>query len=402
MDPTRLSNVIHKAVLDKLIYDGIVPMPLTPDQLRASVECVTLAVQESMKGRDSSQKQSIQKDATLRSFRDIPIAIKKVSEQSIPLNTSIKTKSIISSDKDQQSNEDFLPIDELVQNELRKRSQLDSIVGATPNPLTKLQNINILSNGDTTTLGVQPLLPQPSILNIQPSQPIGANLGDTPRYTPGDYSLQLQPIGVNLGATPGDYSSQSQLSQSIGVNLGVSPTPGVPINNNLITIISHPPSGIDSLRWEYSIPIQKNGESYKLLGISRLIIPHFLTNKLPYILLRVGVVIIPLFLSPITPTDSPFYNYIPDNPSHNSLFNIDSSNINISICSPDGEPLPLEIPLGEFPNILNPNILSGVSSPKSPDIVTPYDIFTQQQSEETSIRLILSQYSVSIFLFAQK
>jgi hypothetical protein len=245
MDIERIAIVLHKAVLTKLHNEARIPETLTQDQAQASYDRVYDILQEAMTGRDLKiHKMDIQKEATLRSIQEIPLAIRDASTKPVePQQSSGKP-----AQEEPASEQD---IKDLVEQELKRRGMQDQEIGAVP-PTPSL---------DTNTTQDKTL--QPTLTNTQFLVPTPPN--EPPPDSPPAPVYQRQ-------ETPSTSPTPTH-SRSYTHTQAQQPT-------TLTTLLSSPTKGIDSLRWEFNT-------SKSLQGISRVHLPyHFLGNH-PFLLLKI-------------------------------------------------------------------------------------------------------------------
>jgi hypothetical protein len=479
---TKIINVIHRSVLEKLTEQGAVPLPLNPDQLRVSVECVSDALKNAMRGRDIViDKIAIQREATIRSFTEMPQAIYKISQgQTLPTESS-NSKSI------ESQKEGFLPIDDLVAQELQKRTEQDNRLGVNPPPLQppssldkKINIINVpfKSNLQTPEMDsiYKPVEPQNIKYNIRSNNikervvSIPSDIDPSSTQSQPQSQLQSQPqtsTQSQLQSQP-QTSTQSQLQSQPQSSPPVQPTapsnpgkrptllerrqakqellrkvheskqnksqPIIPQNipslsiapsssytsttNNTSpiphrTLISSPPIGSDSLRWDW-----KPDNDVILSDILRLQIPQIiLPSYLPYLILKLKIqppsnpdeesfvkpslFSIPLFLSPdssISPNN--LTTWKPDNTP--SILIHKSSVITFFINLPDGDTISLlssnHSKIG--PDLSSSKFLSGFSKQSNPDIVYP---ITELDTDSTeTFKYSLHPHSLNLFILLEE
>jgi hypothetical protein len=169
------------------------------------------------------------------------------------------------------------------------------------------------------------------------------------------------------------------------------------IRQSYRTIISSPPSGTDSLRWELKI----GEDDYNLLTITRLQIPRILFNGyIPYLLLKIRQIEddkpiinnIPLFQIPSAISDG-MTNWKPD--CDYSIHLQSSEFIEFMIATPDGDILSLissdHSRLGK-----KSRFITGYSKQSSPDIVYPISELDTYSNE--TLKYNLQNHAVNLFM----
>ncbi len=183
------------------------------------------------------------------------------------------------------------------------------------------------------------------------------------------------------------------------------------------TIISSPPSGIDTIRWNLD-----HDNDYCITGISRLQIPRILFNTyVPYLLLKIWckqterlsesasvsqiekpiIHTIPLFQIPSAISDG-MTNWKPDTHTEGNMY-ITSTSIEFMICTPDGDGISL---LSSDHSRFIKNIsqssrfISGYSKQSNPDIVYPISEIDTHSTE--TFKYSLQSHTVNLFITVEE
>lgn len=319
MDIDRIAIVLHSAVLKKLQNEFRIPETLTQEQVQAAYDRVYDILQQSIMGRDiKSNKIDIQKEATLRSIQEIPIAIREA------------TKTFKQSPEPPQDTP--ADIQNLVEQELQKRGMQDQNLGATPPTPTGREQFN----------------------EIQLSPPTQNDTLTTNSFTPdrtgsGGYD--------NVNPPPFVQETPRPLTASLP------PDSFEPVS----TFISSPDKGTDGLRWEFE-------SKSPILGITYVRLPHLFVSRLPYLLIHItndGTIM----KHPLIHTTENWYK-VPN--GKNCLGRLTGS-FRVSITDPDGEVIRTKYTLREAQNN-HTFYTKAVIDPKT-DIAHTYDDIDSQQTK---------------------
>lgn len=293
MDINRIAIVLHKAVLNKLKNDGIIPSELNEDQAQASYDCVYDILQESMYGKDmKTDKLLIQKEATLRSIQQVPKAIQEVSVNLAPVSDDITEENI----------------QDLVKMELERRGMQDQIIGATPPPPIQ----------DETSPTPTPTPTNPS--SVTPDTiPTASDYIDTESFTP------ITPIPP---ASPPPLPSFDTTKTQSSSSRPYFTKPQDMTPPQITTVISSPENGSDGIGWEFNT-------KHELTGITMVRLPHLLAEDYPFLLLKITTEDKSLMYPIIHSSDDWF-----DIPNGNSCLGAISGKIKIIITTPSGEIIP--------------------------------------------------------------
>jgi hypothetical protein len=344
MDTDRIAIVLHKAVIQKLQKEGQVPETLTQEQAQASYDKVYDILQE-----------SIQKEATLRSIQEIPLAIRNASNT---LNT--QESSGKSTSEEPPSEED---IQNLVQAELQRRGIQDEQIGAKPPSSPEDQEPTSQSQLEPETRNVRFLVPTP------PNDP--------------PPPLLRQNTPTNMSEPPIIHTH-------------------TPTSTVLNTLTSSPEKGTDGLRWNFEA-------NTPLLGISRVRIPHMYVHQHPYLLLKLTND----EYSITHPLIHTFDNWYEIPQGKKCLSNI-QGDFQITITDPNHQVIPTRVPLKDARNthtlytqgFINPE--TGVALPMDPveqeqdhdqdqdqDQGQEQDIKTENENED--VILLFEDHAIVIF-----
>lgn len=310
MDIDRIAIVLHSAVLKKLQNELRIPETLTQEQVQAAYDRVYDILQQSMVGRDiKANKIDIQKEATLRSIQEIPIAIRDATKE---LKQTLEPPQDTSQDNPAD-------IQNLVEQELQRRGMQDQSIGATP----------------------PEQLPTPA--------PTGSDQFTSTQPT----SFTDNDTYITSSFTPdGSGSDNDNVSENANHKQNITTThlirqqtprpPDIPPPHNSFeptsTLISSPNNGSDGLRWEFET-------KSPVLGITHVHLPYLFVKKYPYLIINIendGITM----SHPLIHTTDNWYR-IPD--GKKCLGRL-SGTFRVSITDPDNEIIRTKYTLKEVQN----------------------------------------------------
>ena len=305
MDIDRIAIVLHSAVLKKLQNEFRIPETLTQEQIQAAYDRVYDILQQAIVGRDIKlDKIEIQKEATLRSIQEIPIAIRDATKE---------LKQTLEPPKD-TSEDNPSDIQNLVELELQKRGMQDQTIGAIPPPT-----------------------PTPT--------PIGSeqfNIIDTPALTENNtYASSITPDESGSGSDTIKQTGMASSTQtSTRLPLAQPPLAQPPHDSfePVSTLISSPNKGSDGLRWEFE-------SNSPVLGITHVYLPHLFVKHHPYLLIHIvndGM----SMTHPLIHSSDNWYKV----PNGKNLLGRLSGSFRLSITDPDGEVIRTRYTLKEAQN----------------------------------------------------
>jgi hypothetical protein len=374
MDIDRIAVVLHTAVLTKLQNEARIPETLTQEQAQASYDRVYDIIQDTINGRDiHTNKIEIQKEATLRSIQEIPLAIRDASKPLTPIK---------------ETPDD---IQNLVEQELQKRGMQDQSIGATPPPPP---------SNPTNTITPTPTPTNTTIGSEQQTTPMTEPVPQ--EYTPND--------SQGASASASNTQPPPMIRQYTPRPPSTSPPPLEPVTGPVSTLITSPEKGTDGLRWEFTT------ES-NVLGITQVHIPHMFVNQYPYLLITITN------NDTITTMTHPLIHKIGnwyDIPNGEKCMGNLSGSFRITITDPDGDIIPTRFTLKEAQEnhtlytkaVIHPD--SGIAysfedtqtNKKEPDHETEGDTKedTEQETKEESkmtpdddVILLFEDHSIGVF-----
>ena len=336
MDIDRIAVVLHSAVLKKLQNELLIPETLTQEQVQVAYDRVYDILQQAIVGRDIKiNKIDIQKEATLRSIQEIPIAIRDATKD---------LKKTLEPPKD-TSQDNPADIQNLVEQELQKRGMQDQSIGAAPpDPLPT---------------------PAPTgsdqVVNTQPTPSTNDDTYITNSFTPDGSGSgnEIHPQSV----TPFVLQQTPQTPQShTPPNVSFEPTS---------TLISFPNNGSDGVRWGFD-------SKSPVLGITYVHLPHLFVKDYPYLIINVvndGITM----SHPLIHTSGNWYQVPKGNKCLGGLI----GSFRVSITDPNGEVLRTKYTLKEAQEN-HTFYTKAVIDPRTDIAHTFDDIQTQTPSQETT------------------
>lgn len=336
MDIDRIAVVLHSAVLKKLQNELLIPETLTQEQVQVAYDRVYDILQQAIVGRDIKiNKIDIQKEATLRSIQEIPIAIRDATKD---------LKKTLESPKD-TSQDNPADIQNLVEQELQKRGMQDQSIGAAPpDPLPT---------------------PAPTgsdqVANTQPTPSTNDDTYITNSFTPDGSGSGNEIHPQSVPTFVRQQTPQTPQSHT-PPNISFEPTS---------TLISFPNNGSDGVRWGFD-------SKSPVLGITYVHLPHLFVKDYPYLIINVvndGITM----SHPLIHTSGNWYQV----PKGNKCLGGLTGSFRVSITDPNGEVLRTKYTLKEAQEN-HTFYTKAVIDPRTDIAHTFDDIQTQTPSQETT------------------